>query len=203
MLIIGLTGPSGAGKGTVASLFARYGVPSIDTDAVYHALLIPPSPCLEELVACFGDGILSADGTLDRAALSTVVFSPGQDEARRMLNAITHRHILDQTRRMLSDHRHKGCPAVLVDAPQLFESGFASECDRVLSVLAPREQRLVRIMARDGLSKERAEARLNAHLPDEVFWERSDHVLINDGDPEALETAVLSLLTEWEVPHEI
>ena len=53
MLIIGLTGPSGAGKGAVASLFAKYGIPSIDTDAVYHRLLVPPSPCLDELTERF------------------------------------------------------------------------------------------------------------------------------------------------------
>ena len=54
MLIVGLTGPSGAGKGVVASLFSRLGVPSVDTDRIYHNLLVPPSPCLEELKERFG-----------------------------------------------------------------------------------------------------------------------------------------------------
>ncbi len=201
MLIIGLTGPSGAGKGTVASLFARYGVPSIDTDAVYHELLIPPSPCLDELTAHFGRGILSPDGTLNRPALAAIVFAPGHDDDRHVLNGITHGHIMRQITRLLCEYRSQGYPAVLVDAPQLFESGYHQECDRVLSVLAPREMRLSRIMARDGLTEEQASARLQAQLPEDIFRERSDSVIVNDGELTSLESAVRALLTAWEVPH--
>lgn len=203
MLIIGLTGPSGAGKGVVASLLARYGVPSIDTDAVYHALLVPPSDCLDELVGRFGASILSPDGTLDRAALSAVVFDPADPDALTDLNRISHRYVLDEVRRMLKVHEEADVPAVLVDAPQLFESGFDAECDRVLSVLAPRDVRLSRIMARDGLSPERAAARLDAQLSEQIFRERSDGIIVNDGAPEALDAEVRRILTAWEVPYEI
>ena len=133
MLTIGLTGPSGAGKGTLASLFAVYGIPSIDTDAVYHALLVPPSDCLRELAERFGDGILSSDGTLDRKALAALVFAPGHEADLADLNTITHRHVLSEVRRVLDMYREQGKPAVLVDAPQLFESGFDVECHHVLS----------------------------------------------------------------------
>ncbi len=200
MLIIGLTGPSGAGKGTVASLFARHGVPSIDTDAVYHELLIPPSPCLDELGERFGEGILCPDGcTLSRAALAAIVFAPGHEAELRDLNTITHRHVLGEVRAILAVNRAADVPAVLVDAPQLFESGFDRECDRILSVLASRELRLARIMERDGLTRERAEARLDAQKSDEFFLERSDAVIVNDGAPELLEAEVLRLLAAWEV----
>ncbi len=200
MLTVGLTGPSGAGKGTVASLFARYGVPSIDTDAVYHALLLPPSACLDELVGRFGDGILAPDGTLDRAALAATVFAPDAADALADLNRITHRHVLAEVRRQLADYARDGTPAVLVDAPQLFESGFDRECDRVLAVLAPREVRLSRIMARDGLDRARAEARLGAQRSDESFRALSDAVIVNDGAPADMEREVLRLLEAWEVP---
>lgn len=203
MLIIGLTGPSGAGKGVVASLLARYGVPSIDTDAVYHALLVPPSDCLDELVGRFGASILSPDGTLDRAALSALVFDPADPDALTDLNRISHRYVLDEVRRILKSYRDAGTPAVLVDAPQLFESGFDAECDRVLSVLAPRDVRLSRIMARDGLSPERAAARLDAQLSEQIFRERSDGIIVNDVAPEALDAEVRRILTAWEVPYEI
>ena len=168
MLTIGLTGPSGAGKGTVASLFAAHGVPSIDTDKVYHDLLIPPSACLDELSARFGTGILTPDGMLNRGALAAIVFA-------------------------------EGVPAVLVDAPQLFESGFDAECGFILSVLAPYELRLARIMARDGLDEARAKARLDASHTDDFFRERSDAVMINDGALDAMEAEVRRLLTAWEV----
>ena len=199
MMTVGLTGPSGAGKSVVASLFARYGVPSIDTDAIYHALLVPPSKCLEELVERFGAGILTDDGTLDRKALAALVFAEGHEAALWDLNTITHRHILREVRIILSRYEAEGIPACLVDAPQLFESGFDTECDCILSVLAPREVRLARIMARDGLDEARASARLEAAHTDGFFTERSDAVMVNDGNVEALDAKVRRLLTMWEV----
>ena len=199
MLTVGLTGPSGAGKGTVAALFARYGIPSIDTDAVYHALLVPPSPCLDELAARFGSSILTSEGRLDRKALAALVFATGHEAELADLNRIAHRHVLDETRRRLVDHEAQGAPAVLVDAPQLFESGFDAECDRILVVLAPWETRLARIMERDGITREQALARLNAAHPDDFFRARADLILVNDGDPSVLEDEVQKCLALWEV----
>ena len=199
MLIVGLTGPSGAGKGVVASLFATHGIPSVDTDKVYHDLLVPPSACLDELTARFGTDILSPDGTLNRGALAALVFSPGHGEELADLNAITHRHILAQTRKLLAAYESEGAPAVLVDAPQLFESGFDKECNLILSVLAPYEVRLARIMARDGLSEERARARLSAAHTDEFFRERSDAVIVNGDSTDAMASEVCRLLALWGV----
>ncbi len=201
MLIIGLTGPSGAGKGFVAACFSRYGIPSIDTDAVYHELLKPPSVCLDELTARFGQGILAPGGTLDRAALAALVFAPDCETALNDLNRITHRHVLAEVRRTCATLSATGTPAVLVDAPQLFESGFDAECDRVLAVLAPRDLRLARIMARDGLDRDRAEARLHAQHADDFFRARADAVILNDGDAAAVDSEVRQLLSLWEVPH--
>jgi len=199
MLTIGLTGPSGAGKTTVAALFARYGIPSIDTDGVYHALLIPPSVCLDELTDRFGPSILTSEGTLDRKALAALVFAPGHETDLADLNHIAHRHVLDETRRRLAIHKSEGKPAVLVDAPQHFESGFDTECDAILAVLAPYETRLARIMARDSMTREQALARLNAAHPDDFFRARADVTLVNDGDIAALEDEVRRCLTLWEV----
>ena len=202
MLTIGLTGPSGAGKGTVASLFARYGVPSIDTDAVYHDLLVPPSACLNELTARFGEAILSDQGTLDRKALAAVVFAPGHEQDLADLNRMTHRHVLREVRRLLAIYEAEGKSAVLVDAPQLFESGFDTECDFVLAVIASREARMSRIMARDGLDKARAAARLDAAKPDGFFREYANAVICNQGAVEDMDAEVRKLLSAWEVPYE-
>lgn len=199
MLIVGLTGPSGAGKGVVASLFSRLGVPSVDTDRVYHDLLVPPSPCLEELKERFGPEILFPDGALNRGALASLVFSEGHGKDLADLNRITHRHILAKTRDILSAYEAQGIPAVLVDAPQLFESGFDRECGFILSVLAPFEMRLARVMARDGLSEERAKARLEVAHTDDFFRERSDAVMINNGEVDSMESEVRRLLTLWGV----
>ena len=199
MLRIGLTGPSGAGKSIVAELFARFGVPSVDTDAVYHELLLPPSACLDELVAAFGKDILTPDGHLDRPALAALVFDPAHGERLERLNGITHRHILDRVRVLCLQYEADGVPAVLIDAPVLFESGFDRECDRTLAVLADPDVRLARIMARDGLTREAALSRINAQPSDGFYISRADAVLYDNHAPEDLLPDVRRMLGEWGV----
>ena len=194
MLTVGLTGPTGAGKGAVSSLLASYGIPSIDTDAVYRELLVPPSPLLDELAATFGRDILTPAGELDRVALSAKVFAAGRADRLELLNSVTHPHILNEVRRRLAEHgkewRNTGKPlAVIVDAPQLYESGFDRECDIICSVLAPKKARLARIMARDGMTEERARARMNAQRSDS-FYRKAGYLIVNDGDMERLEEEV-------------
>ncbi|MBE6557394.1 MAG: dephospho-CoA kinase [Ruminococcaceae bacterium] len=199
MLTIGLTGPSGAGKGTVASLFAPYGILSIDTDKVYHDLLIPPSSCLDELTTRFGPKILNPDGTLDRKALASHVFAKGNEEELADLNRITHAFVLDVTRSICRELEAKGCVGVFVDAPLLFESGFDTECHTTLAVLADPDVRLARIMARDSLTLSQAQARLSAQKPDGYYVERAAHVIYNNSTTEALFPEIQRLLTLWGV----
>lgn len=197
MLIIGLTGPSGSGKGTVAKAFAKFGIPSVDTDKVYHDLLIPPSPCLDELVARFGADILHTDGTLDRQALSLLVFAEGNEQALLDLNAITHKYVLDATRGICRELKASGCPAVLVDAPLLFESGFDAECDTTLAVLSHPDLRLCRIVARDGLSLNQAKARMQAQKTDDYYLQRADHVIYNNQTLEDITEQAEPLALAW------
>ena len=187
MIVLGLTGPSGAGKGALAAAFAPYDVPQLDTDAIYHELLVPPSACLDELTEAFGRTILTEDGRLNRPALAAIVFAAdAPPELHRTLNRITHAHILAETRRRIAACRAAGKPAVLVDAPLLYESGFDAECARVIAVIADRQTRLARIMARDGLTREAAEARMRAQKDDDFYTSRADFVVINVGEPSAL-----------------
>lgn len=198
MLIIGLTGPTGAGKGTVAACFAAHGVPSIDTDAVYHGLLVPPSACLDELRARFGGGVFAEDGTLDRRAMAGLVFAPEHEADHEDLNRITHRFVLDRVRGICRELEAAGAFAVLVDAPLLFESGFDSECGTTLAVLADPDVRLTRIMARDGLPPAAAISRLRAQKPDDYYTSRAACIIRNDGSPAELEAPVCELLAAWK-----
>lgn len=179
MLTVGLTGPSGAGKSVVGSLFAECGIPVLDADRIYHDLLIPPSACLDEIAAHFGKEILAGDGTLDRAKLGKIVFSDA--DALAALNAVAHRHVMREMRRQAEGYRLAGKPAVVYDAPQLFEAGADRDCDVVVSVLAAPEIRIARMMARDGITRERAIARMAAQKSDDFFRAHSDYVLENDG----------------------
>ena len=182
--ILGVTGPTGAGKSLFSDYLAEKGIPVIDADEVYHKLLIPPSPCLDALREAFGDAILLPDGTLDRPALSRIVF---HDEAKlALLNETVLGMVLDKIRGIIRVLERSGAKAVAVDAPTLIESGFHLECDTVVSVLASPETRLGRIMERDGLTKEAAESRVRAQKPDDFYRTHSHFTLINDGSREEL-----------------
>ena len=130
MKVVGLCGGSGSGKSVVAGLLSEYGFAHIDTDKIYHDLTDRSSPCLDDLVAEFGKGIINETGGLDRTSLAEIVFnSPNKDELRKTLNRIAHRHVLDSVRELLPRLKAEGFAAALVDAPLLFESGFDKECD--------------------------------------------------------------------------
>ena len=200
MKVLGLTGPTGAGKGAVSAIFREsYGIPSIDTDRVYHDLLKPPSACLDELVECFGADILNENGELNRPVLSKIVFSDETRQKQERLNHITHKYVLNKTREMLKQYAALGLTAAIVDAPLLYESGFDTECDSVIAVLAPRDIRKERIMTRDQLTEERAIARLNMQKPDSFYTDKTPHILINDGDLPSLKRQVSAIADRLEV----
>lgn len=188
MLVAGLTGSSGAGKGVVASLFLKYGVKSIDTDLVYREITYPASPCLNELVSAFSPSILLPDGNLDRRKLASIVFS--DKDKLDVLNGIAHRHILAETEKRLAALEKAGCRIALVDAPVLFESGFDKKCDVVVCVVAKRDARLRRIVERDGITRKAAEERLRNMQKNSFYTQKSDFVIKNDGSLDELEERV-------------
>ncbi len=197
MLTIGLTGPTGAGKSTVAELFAAFGVPVIDADRVWRELLIPPSDCLTELARRFGREILNPDGSLNRPALGRLVFSdPAELEA---LDALSHSRIMTDVGRRLRLLRESGCRAAVFDAPQLFEAGADRICNVIVSVLADREIRLGRITHRDSIAEADALRRMASQKPDSFFRAHSDYIIENNGSANRLTDAVRNILTETGV----
>lgn len=183
MKVIGLCGGSGSGKGTVAGMFSDYGIPSIDTDAVYHDLTSCKTSCVDALSCEFGCGILNSDGSLNRKELSKVVFfGEESSEKREALNRISHKYVLDKVREILRCYESRGVVAALVDAPLLFESGFDKECDFVIAVIAERDVRIARIVERDGISAEAALRRIESQLPDAYLTERARYTIYNSGN---------------------
>ena len=197
MLVIGLTGPSGAGKGEVGRIFSAYGIPVIDADNVYHRLLLPPSSCLKELTEEFGGEILTPTGELDRKKLSAIVFA--SPAALQTLNHIAHRYVMEEIRRQLELLRRTGARAAVLDAPQLFEAVADKDCGTIISVLADKGIRLERIMARDKIDAESAMRRINAQRSDDYFRTRSDYVIENNGSTEHLLPKVRKILLELGV----
>ena len=197
MLVIGLTGPSGAGKGAVGDLFKEHGIPVIDADAVYHGLLVPPSPCLDALKERFGENILLPSGGLNRKKLGEIVFSDA--EALNDLNKIAHGFVMQEIRRQLSELRKQNLPAAVMDAPQLFEANAEGDCNLIVSVLADKRIRLERIMARDGIDAESALRRMEVQKSDAFFKTHSNYIIENNGNPDLLKPQVERILLETGV----
>ena len=197
MLVIGLTGPTGAGKGAVATIFEGYGIPVINADRVYHELITPPSSCLQELVEIFGKEILLPDGSLNRRALASIVFS--DPAARETLNTVTHRYVMEEIKTRMERLRREGVPVAALDAPQLFEVDAHKACGAVVSVLAERQTRLERIVARDSITPEAAMRRILAQKSDEFFKTHSDYIIENNGNIDLLTPQVHRILAELGV----
>ncbi len=197
MKIIGLTGQSGAGKGTVAKILEKNGIPHIDCDAVYHSMLTPDGECTKELAKHFGENILSEDGSINRKRLADAVFfGEGHEKRLRELNEITHSLVLKKCREMIEEYKSQGKIAVAVDAPTLFESGFDRECDIIFSVIAPYEIRLERIMKRDEISLEKIHQRFSAQKSEDFFRENSDYIIENTAGEDELEKSIKKFIRE-------
>ena len=138
MKIIGITGPTGAGKTTALNALTSLGTCIIDADAVYHRLLEESAPLREALIDRFGD-ICDESGKIDRKKLGNVVFT--DPAALAELNAITHRFVGEAIDQLLTGAEASGCPAAAIDAIALIESGLGARCDAVVGVIAPAEVR--------------------------------------------------------------
>ncbi len=183
MAVIGVTGPSGAGKSLFCSYFEEAGYLHLNCDKIYHSLVDKPSECTRELAKLFGNGILNGDGSLDRPALAAIVFAPDAEEKRDKLNKLTHAYVLGEVRRAIkeTDRRH-----IIIDAPLLFEAGYEKECDLTVALIAPAEDRLARLCARDSRPAEALRARMAAAPADSFYTSRADMTVVNSGDLKAL-----------------
>ena len=194
MIKLGLTGPTGAGKTTVARLLEQNGIPLVDADAIARTVTEKGSPVLSALADTFGKDILFPDGSLDRRALAAVAFSSKENTEK--LNAVTHPAILARIRRALAD---AAGDAVILDAPLLFETGLDALCDHTVAIVADEAVRLARITTRDGISEEAAKKRM-AVQPDTAFYAaRADILLYNNGDrsPAMLAADLLAQIGRW------
>ncbi len=202
MRIIGLTGPSGSGKGALGEIFASVDIPSIDTDKVYHELLLPPSACFDELVGEFGTSIL-CDGHIDRKTLANIVFSDTTSTLQNKLNAIAHKYVIEKTWQILAEYEKQGKIATVIDAPLLIEAGIDKKCDFNICVLADKELRKMRIIKRDCLSEEAAEMRLAAQKTDEFYISATNYALYNNGNLDSLRDSLLDILKTEGISVEV
>lgn len=189
MFTVGLTGGIGSGKSTVADCFAAHGVPVIDTDVIARELTAPGGAELDAIRAVFGETVMRADGTLDRAALRRRIFADAA--ARRQLEAILHpriRQVVGQTLATLT------APYALIVIPLLVEAGgYRDVLDRVLVVDCPEDVQIARVMARSGLTHDEIKAILAAQAGRAERLAVADDIIVNTVTLEALRGEVAAL----------
>ena len=199
-LVIGFTGPTGAGKTSALRALERLGGLVLDCDAVYHELLRTDEALRGAITDAFGP-VFGADGALDRQKLGTAVF--GDPAAMEKLNAIIFDRLPRDLLRRIND---SDAPLIGIDAINLVESGLSRLCRRTVAVLAPAETRVRRIMARDGIPEDYARLRVQAQKPDEFYRAHCTDVLVNDAAaPDVFETIAyqrLQHIFEEETDHE-
>lgn len=180
LTILGITGGTGCGKTTALRTLEELGALIIDCDAVYHGLLIENKEMLAEIDSAF-PGVVTG-GVLDRKALGAVVFS--DTEALARLNGITHSYVGREIDRLLESWAMSGGRLAAIDAIELFGGNLARRCKATFAVLADRDKRIERIMARDGITREYAALRVDAQKPDSYFEEKCDYILKNNSTEE-------------------
>lgn len=186
--IVGLTGGIASGKSLVADLFAEHGVAVVDTDIVAREVVEPGSPALEEIRATFGDTVIAADGSLDRAIMRNIVFSDAHK--RRKLESILHPRIREASFRQVAA---ASGPYVIVVVPLLYESPMKDGMDRILVVDCSEETQIQRLMARDAETREQACRILATQASRDERLSIADDVLRNDGAIESVADAVAEL----------
>jgi dephospho-CoA kinase len=191
MLAVGLTGGIGSGKSAVADLLVERGAVLIDADQVARDVVAPGGPAYQPLIDHFGEGILAADGTLDRKALAAVAFA--DEETRQELNAITHPAIGVEMIR--SRDAHEGTDDIVVLAIPLLTSVHRDtvKLHEVVVVDCPTDIALERLLTQRGFDRADAEARIRSQISREERAKDADYVLDNSGDRAALETEVAKL----------
>ena len=190
-MIFGITGGTGCGKTTALQAIESLGGVVLDCDAIYHELLKTDPRLLEAINARF-PGVVE-NGELHRKKLGAIVFADPQ--ALLDLNAITHAAVKAEVERRL-----EAAPALAaIDAIELFDSGLASLCDATVAVVAPLEDRVRRLMARDNISEDYARARIAAQKDEAWFRAHCDAVLENNGGKDAFATKCVDFFRSYDI----
>ncbi|EDJ0213515.1 dephospho-CoA kinase [Listeria monocytogenes] len=175
---IGLTGSVATGKSTVSNMIQQAGIPLVDADIAARKVVEPGTEGLKEIVAYFGEEILLADGTLDRAKLGEIIFK--DKEKREKLNEITHPRVKDYMLEARERFFRAGEELVFFDIPLLFESHLESLVDQIVVVWTTPETELKRLMERNNLTKEDALRRIESQMGIDEKARKADFVIDNN-----------------------
>jgi dephospho-CoA kinase len=173
MYKVGITGGIGSGKSTLCQLLTAFGASLYDSDSRAKSLMAEDERLHDALCDEFGAECYNDEG-LNRSFLASKVF--GDEEALQRLNAIVHPAVREDFRRWAAEQRSE---YVILESAILFESGFDSEVDTTIAVLAPLEERLRRTVERDGVSREDVLRRIAHQMSDDELHSRADRTIVN------------------------
>ena len=196
-MIIGLTGSIASGKSTVSTMLKRKGFPIVDADKIARQVVELGSPVLQEISRVFGESVLQADGSLNRVKLGEIIFN--DEEMRQKLNGIIHPAIRQEMLKQKDEWLAGGANTVIMDIPLLFESKLQSFVDTIIVVSVTPEIQKERLIARNVLSEEEADRRIQSQLPVKEKEKAADAVLFNNGTVEETQKQLDSLLLKWDL----
>ena len=193
MKVIGLTGGIGSGKSTVSQFLRELGAALIDADKAGHEAYQPNTETWREVVAAFGEQVLTPDGEIDRKKLGGIVFSSPESLAR--LNLIMHPRMYEMMKAQIEECRQRGVDVVVLEAAILLEAGWTPLVDEVWVTVAPESTVVERTRERTGLSEEQILARIRSQMSSEERAKHAEVVINNDGTRDELKAKVKEL---WE-----
>ncbi|MBN9684315.1 MULTISPECIES: dephospho-CoA kinase [unclassified Corallococcus] len=182
MHVFGLTGGIASGKSTVSRMLRELGARVLDADVLAREVVEPGTPGLKRIDERF-PGVVGPDGRLDRVKLGAHIFANAQERAA--LNAIVHPEVRALFLQKLQALEAEGVTHAVYDVPLLIETGLHTAMEGVAVVWVPREVQKARLMTRDGLTADQAEARLGAQMPLDDKRAHATWVIDNSGTPEA------------------
>lgn len=179
MVIIGITGPTGAGKSSVCEVIkSKYKAEIIDADKVARELQDNKTEYYTEIIKTFGEEILFDNGFINRSALAQIVFF--DEEKKKQLDMLTSKYVCNEIKNRIEVLKKDNLDYIIVDAPTLIETGMQTMFDKIIVVIAKEDDRLIRICKRDDISKEYAELRMQAQKENEFYTKYADFVILNE-----------------------
>lgn len=180
MLKVGLTGSIAVGKSYVVSVLAELGCVTFDADKVAHSVMEPGRPAYEDIVREFGDRVLANDSSIDRGKLGQIVFA---NEARRIrLNEIVHPRVIEEQNRLLQEAEAKNPDGIaVIDAALMIESGGYKRFEKLIVVYCDRETQIERLMRRNQITRQDAEARIAAQMSSNEKRKYADYEIDTTG----------------------
>ena len=192
MFVLGITGGIGSGKSTVSSLLAERGLPVLDADEISRSVTGPMGRAMPEIAETFGKKVVSANGALNRKAMSDIAFS--DKKKLDQLSSIIHKHVFEQIDETLKKEKEKGTKCVVLDVP-IPVNKFRELCNQIWVVTCDKDVRLARLQKR-GMEKEEAERRIAVQMTDDEYCELGDHAIDNSWALDDLKDKVEVLIRE-------